>query len=290
MINLIQLLSASIDLVERGGAIIREVASHGNLQTQMKKEDDPLTIADLRVQSLLEGGFRSLWPNIQLVGEEEIGYDRDVPVPNVNRFHNEDVNFRDFDVPMEDVMLYVDPLDGTKAFTQGEYEVVSILIGICLKNIPVGGVVHQPFAENYPTHWGLKNFKTHIVDMNPNTRSMEDLIIVTSKSHCDQEIQNAIDHLNPKQVLRVGGAGYKCILVFKGIIDLYLFPIQGTSKWDICAPQGIIEALGGKITDRYGRNIEYNINDDKTNKHGIVVSLKNHDYIISRLSELYTLN
>lgn len=45
----------------------------------------------------------------------------------------------------EDVVVWVDPLDGTSEFTQGLLDHVTILIGLSVKGKAIGGVIHQPF-------------------------------------------------------------------------------------------------------------------------------------------------
>ena len=51
------------------------------------------------------------------------------------------------DVKDEDVIVWVDPLDGTSEFAQGLLDHVTILIGLSVKGRAVGGVIHQPFYK-----------------------------------------------------------------------------------------------------------------------------------------------
>ena len=44
-------------------------------------------------------------------------------------------------------MLQVDPLDGTKEYTEGRKQDVTVLIGIAAHGKAVGGVIYQPFFE-----------------------------------------------------------------------------------------------------------------------------------------------
>ena len=45
------------------------------------------------------------------------------------------------------VVVWVDPLDGTAEYTQGFVEHVTVLIGIAVDGAAVAGVVHQPFFQ-----------------------------------------------------------------------------------------------------------------------------------------------
>ena len=45
----------------------------------------------------------------------------------------------------EDMTVWVDPLDGTKEFTEGFLNHVTVLVGIAIGKKAIGGVIHQPF-------------------------------------------------------------------------------------------------------------------------------------------------
>lgn len=50
----------------------------------------------------------------------------------------------------EDIVVWVDPLDGTSEYTQGLLDHVTVLIGLAVNGKAVGGVIHQPYY-NYKT-------------------------------------------------------------------------------------------------------------------------------------------
>ena len=56
-------------------------------------------------------------------------------------------------------------------------------------------------------------------------------------------------------------------------------------KWDICAPNAILNNLGGRLTKLNGQNIDYSTSsmdskdaDFDTVEGGIIASLYNYDY------------
>jgi len=51
----------------------------------------------------------------------------------------------------EDITVWIDPLDGTKEFTEGFLDHVTVLVGIAIGKDAIGGVIHQPFW-NYQSH------------------------------------------------------------------------------------------------------------------------------------------
>ena len=53
--------------------------------------------------------------------------------------------------------------------------------------------------------------------------------------------------MKPTEVLKVGGSGHKVLLLIEGKAHAYVFPSPGCKKWDTCAPEAILHALGGKV-------------------------------------------
>ena len=70
-------------------------------------------------------------------------------------------------------------------------------------------------------------------------------------------MQDSLDILKPDKVLKVGGAGHKVILLMEGVASAYVFPSPGCKKWDTCAPEAILHAMGGLLTDIHGNKYEY---------------------------------
>lgn len=73
-------------------------------------------------------------------------------------------------------------------------------------------------------------------------------------------------------MIRVGGAGQKVLLVIEGKAHAYVFASRGCKKWDTCAPEAILESLGGRLTDMFGQQLTYNRNENFTNELGVLAS------------------
>jgi len=100
------------------------------------------------------------------------------------------------------------------------------------------------------------------------------------------------------QVLHVGGAGHKALLVLDGDADAYVFPQDGTKRWDTCAVDAILHAAGkllltsvtpagtctphgdvmtgGRLTDAYGHDIVYTRDASHNNDKGVLCSMRDH--------------
>jgi 3'-phosphoadenosine 5'-phosphosulfate (PAPS) 3'-phosphatase len=55
---------------------------------------------------------------------------------------------------------------------------------------------------------------------------------------------------------------------------LWFYPKPGTSLWDVAAPDALLRALRGKLTDKYGRDIDYDKSREAAeNVDGIVACI-----------------
>ena len=48
----------------------------------------------------------------------------------------------------EKAVVWVDPLDGTKDFVNGNLSAVTVLIGLAIDGAPKAGVIYYPFKDN----------------------------------------------------------------------------------------------------------------------------------------------
>jgi len=174
-------MSVCVFLSEKCGNIIREVHESNDLKTIAKGVENPVTIADLKVQKTIEVCLNSLYPTLKVMGEESKESIADIePViqPSVftqavresistsalnecqesrrewiqntlRTFYDEDDvqldNFETFNT--RDAVVWIDPLDGTNDFVKGNLSAVTVLIGLSINNRSRLGIVHNPFTE-----------------------------------------------------------------------------------------------------------------------------------------------
>lgn len=105
-------------------------------------------------------------------------------------------------------------MDGTSEYTQGLLDHVTVLIGIAVGNEAVCGVIHQPYF-NYKeddkelgrTIWGIRGIG--VGGFTPKSPPADQRIITTTRSHSNNVVNEAVDAMEPTDVVRVGGAGHK---------------------------------------------------------------------------------
>ena len=61
----------------------------------------------------------------------------------------------------------------------------------------------------------------------------------------------------PCEYEKIGGAGNKFSLLLDNLTDTYYYPVKGLNSWDVCAPEALLQAMGGKTTDLNKQPIIY---------------------------------
>lgn len=202
------------------------------------------------------------------------------------------------------VSVFIDPLDGTSAYTKGDYESVTILVGIIVDNSPIFGVIGHPFGVKGTLEspsgyecavvyggtlvggafsiggvelrrslmWKNENVPLSrktldgmgLNDLNVENSNNERRKAIISKSRSGGVVQKCINALANRgllhrELIHITGAGYKTMCLLLGVHEesLWFFPKPGTSLWDIAAADAILRVMGGKLSDKFGRDMDY---------------------------------
>ena len=79
------------------------------------------------------------------------------------------------------------------------------------------------------------------------------------------------------------------LAVIDGLADTYIYPRDGTKRWDTCAPEALIRSLDGTMTDIFGNDYCYmrSASTPVDNYYGLVASLDlaYHPTYIEQLSD-----
>ncbi|KAG7398783.1 Protein of unknown function (DUF1679) [Phytophthora boehmeriae] len=275
------LLSACFSASVHGGRVIRQVVQQHVALDMVNKTDgqyDPQTVADRRSQQRIITALREAFPQLQIVGEEgELAPPEPEDVVQCDLHALDAVAFKGGEevknqvLEWNDLVLWVDPLDGTKRFAAKKFDEVSVLIGITYKQRPIAGVVHLPFhGQHGVTFWGgpgIGVFRSDhdVTDANtvhskwakPSPLFPQRPLICTVSSTDCELVNSAMHQLSPATILTGGATGTMVLGVITGDSDAFFRFKAATRKWDICAVEPLIEALGGKITDTQGHVYVY---------------------------------
>jgi myo-inositol-1(or 4)-monophosphatase len=229
-----------------------------------KGEDNPLTDADLAANQILEQHLRAALPEAAWLSEETADTPERLGQP---------------------LVWIVDPLDGTKEFTLGIPEFV-VSVALVVDGVARLGVLYNPIQEQLFTgiiggpngDQATFNGQECRVSAHPELAGAR---VVCSRTEMKKGWfdKYAADGLSP---LPVGSVAYKFGLVAAGQAEATFTP-QPRSEWDIAGGVAIVEAAGGRCSDRHGK--PYRFNNPKPLVDGILATNAHvHDAMLPLLS------
>ena len=240
-----ELLEGAVDIARRAGDAIVEVYGSMDPGVTYKKDDSPLTQADLASHRVIVEGLARLDTSIPILSEE-----------GAERAYGERQAW--------DRFWLVDPLDGTKEFIKrnGEF---TVNIALIEGGAPILGVVYAPVVGR--TYAGVFGEGAWRQDDGPegagerrpiqaSGTSGRGLAVVASRSH-GSEHQGAFLGVLGEHELVSMGSSLKLCLVADGTADVY--PRLGpTMEWDTAAAHAVVRAAGGRVLAFTGQALQYN--------------------------------
>lgn len=295
---LTRIVASSVSIVRRAEDVIRNILKAGDLKIVEKGLNDLQTEADRSAQRCIVASLQKQFPKVTIFGEEDLNPADVVDKSFIVEELDSDVLQKASVLPDElksvkdeDVCIWIDPLDGTAEFTQGLLDHVTVLVGISVNGKAVAGIISQPYF-NYKAgpNAGLGRIIWAIVGLGAfgvvQERPPQDQrVITTTRSHMTDAVSQAINACEPTNVLQVGGAGHKVLLLIEGKAHAYLFASPGCKKWDTCAPEAVLHAIGGKLTDVHGTSYQYHAGVDKKNIGGTLATAfaSEHAWYLQRM-------
>ena len=241
----------------------------GGLGVEMKPGDEPVTVVDRRASEIIIGELGRAFPDDALISEE---------LPTAAGA-----------LASASRVWLVDPIDGTKDFIRGG-DGFSVMIGLVVDGVPTVGVVHQPTLDR--TFYGTPDgawvaTRGEVAALAVSTIAhAADARLVASASHRTADIDRVKAELGIADEQNVGSVGVKLCLIAMAVRDLYVNPAAKTKAWDTAAPQAILAAAGGRLTDLDGRALDYR--GELAHRRGLVASNGHvHAEVIARLEPLF---
>ncbi|XP_069777556.1 inositol monophosphatase 3 [Narcine bancroftii] len=294
-VDLRELLALSVEAAVRGGEQVKRVAEEGELHGKSKgktKEgaEEMLTNGDLRSHQKMYHLIKNTFPSIQVYSEEHetsnvpetASWDHVIPKEILDKTTTTE------EVSSDSITVWIDPLDATQEYTENLLHYVTTMVCVAVNGKPVIGVVHKPFADF--TAWAVVRGGSN-VSMRKSYNEKNPRIIM-SRSHLGTGrafAQKAFG--NNTDIKEAGGAGYKVLSLLNipddkqpDHADVYLH-VTNIKKWDICAGNALLEALGGQMTTLQGKTIDYT--DSALNEGGIFATIGvSHKELLEKLPDL----
>jgi len=294
-VSLRTLLSGIISAAENGGKEVKAVRSEADTGETSKgktKEgaNDPKTNGDMRSHVQMFYGIKKTFPGINIVSEEHD--EAEVDESKVGALSIDDAEvmaLEDKTVALADLTVWIDPLDATQEYTEKLLQYVTTMVCVAVKGVPTLGVIHKPFDGVTAWAWaGNVNKVGKAVGQKEGEGSVDlsKARIIVSRSHSGEVNSTAQAALGTGiKVTPAGGAGYKTWEVVKGVQDAYVHTTL-IKKWDICAGDALLRALGGKQTDLKGQEIDYSSAEAAKNEGGLLATMHDHDKFLEKLKSL----
>ena len=243
-----------------------------------KNNNDPVTLADLEVNDLIINRINQKYKNTnwEILSEENF---------KIESNYSNNIDW----------LWILDPLDGTKDFIQGTKN-YAMHLALNYKQKPFIGVVLIPekdelwisYAEEI---WCEKRDGTTLKQNLSDTKILKEMTIVTSKNHRNEKLKDLIKKINFKKTIVMGSIGCKITSIIRGDSDIYIslsLPGKSAPKdWDLAAPEAILKAAGGSITNIDNEDLVYGRTDLKHS--GIIIASnnkENHKRICSQVKEI----
>lgn len=214
-----------------------------DFEVQYKEDESPITAADVASHDVIVEELGKLTPDIPVLSEEEAN------APWEERKH-----WQRF--------WLIDPIDGTKEFTQrsGEF---TVNIALIENGEPVLGVVTAPALQE--AFWGAKGEGASKRDARGETRPIRTAEpgkvkrVVASKNHLNEGTREFIEKLGEHELVQAGSS-LKFCRIAEGGADVY--PRLGpTCEWDTAAAHAVLVAAGGKVETLEGKPLHYGKED-----------------------------
>jgi len=300
------LLSASIDIAKKGGYQVKTIREKNNAEIGEKSKgktaegaNNPVTDGDMLSHRAMYYGLLKGFPNLNVISEEDDPETIDMSTVEVplKTEAGVDAIISDGDdvlVPIDEVDVWIDPLDATQEYTENLLQYVTTMVCIAVRGQPVVGVIHKPFtdktawgwsgpgfvssdvSEDIKAHFGTSDYHKH--------QDLSKAKIIVSRSHAGKVKDVAHAAFGAAvNVTPAGGAGFKAWEVAKGAQDAYIHATL-IKKWDICPGDALLGALGGKMTDLSGKEIDYSGRPAYVeNEGGVLATLHDHDAFLEKL-------
>lgn len=222
-----------IDAARTAGEIAR---AHFRAEPEIwtKSDDSPVTEADIAIDRVLRTDLRAARPNYGWLSEET---EDDAARLNAER------------------VFIVDPIDGTRAFIDGQTSFAHS-IAVVDRGKAVAGVVYLPMQDKlYAAARGVgATLNGEPIAVSTTTRPENANALVTRPNIQPKHWKGGVPPFRRDYRPSIA---YRLALVAEGRFDAML-TFRETWEWDVAAGAILVEEAGGTVTDGSGENIVFN--------------------------------
>jgi 3'(2'), 5'-bisphosphate nucleotidase len=232
-----------------GDTIMEYYLDYKDSDISLKKDGTVVTKADSAANELITQELKKLFPNIDIVSEENSEED------NLN-------------ASKKDQFFMIDPLDGTSAFVKKSDE-FTVNIALIRKSKAIFGVIYLPakdlmyFTDRNKNSQKIENYskgQNHLQFIK-TTNNKNNLRVICTKR--EPEKSEVITDLKSKNISIIEiisvSSSYKFCLIAEGKADLYPRKVN-IKAWDVAAGHAIVNGANGNMINSLTKEeLEYNL-------------------------------
>jgi 3'(2'), 5'-bisphosphate nucleotidase len=240
-------LSELLRIARAAAKVVMEVYA-APFEVEMKGPGDPVTLADKRANELLCREIAASFPGEAIVAEEDAPRTAEALAALLSQPR----------------VFFVDPLDGTREFTARRPE-FSVMIGAAVRGRATLGVLVLPttgealFGDARLPGTALREAQDgsraplRVTDLDEPSQAR----MMVSRSRRPRLVGPLAERLHIPTIIPCGSVGVKVARVAMRHADLYVHGGGGIKSWDLCGPEAVLAAAGGRVTTLDGEPIDY---------------------------------
>ncbi|MCB7320839.1 inositol monophosphatase family protein [Lacrimispora sp. 210928-DFI.3.58] len=207
-------------------------------QIKVKGVSDFVTQVDFQVQETMKEGLRSLYPQIQFMGEEK---------------DNSDIDF-------SGSVWILDPVDGTTNLIH-DFRQSALSLALCTGGVVELGIIYQPYTDEM--FWAVKgqgawlgDTPIHVSQVDTLERSLVSIGTCPYDHSLAEKNFKAFQEifLHCSDIRRMGSAAIDLAYVACGRTEAFFE--RSLKPWDFAAGLLLVEEAGGKVTDFNGDPVD----------------------------------
>ena len=206
----------SVDLYKKG------------LQIEIKEDKSPVSNGDLKVNELITNKIKYLTPDIPIVSEETVDFNK----------KNE-----------AKIFWLVDPIDGTKEYIAGKDE-YTLNAALVINTVPVLGVVGVPkknrlfYTYSPGESYLIENGETKKINCKKQQPKGK-IVALSSAIKPSDIILNKLKEFNVTSIVKMASS-YKFCVIATGEYDIYAAR-ERANEWDYAAGHAVAQNAGAII-------------------------------------------
>uniref|UniRef100_T1GCT0 inositol-phosphate phosphatase n=1 Tax=Megaselia scalaris TaxID=36166 RepID=T1GCT0_MEGSC len=170
-----------------------------------------------------------------------------------------------------------------QAVLQQLYEYVTTMVCVAVNGVPTIGVIHSPYSGKTTWAWVNRALSEDLMYIKKDENVTKNPTITIHSGDVKEKAAKAFGESS--NILIAAGSGYKVLQVVSNNATIYLHTTR-IKKWDICAGNAILNAVGGRMSTLENASIDYSRDLTAVNDKGLLATLGHHDFYFNKYTSV----